>query len=282
VNKEEFLNVDREDWWLVDPDVDLELQQLRDQLGAALGYQSERDWYTKKEGLETLWTMVETREDLQSQLEMATAPDLQRTWVETVTKDKEEQNKKAKGPDPKEVAAKEAADKAAAEKAAADKAAAAATPVARKASPFRKDDGSSVAAEAEAPSAPSRPRSPFPTKSEAAESQAPSAPSGPRSPFPAKAPPVEPGVVTPAASAPDSPPEVEHIDVEELKSSVSVLESAGIELSAEDIDKLAATPGFDERVAEAEAELRAAAAAADDDEDWEDEEEEELQPAGET
>ncbi len=69
--------------------------------------------------------------------------------------------------------------------------------------------------------------------------------------------------------------------MEELKSSVSVLESAGIQLSAEDIDKLASTPGFDERVAEAEAELRAAAAAADDDEDWE-EEEEELQPAGET
>jgi hypothetical protein len=42
VNKEEFLDVNREDWWLVDPAAPTEVQQMREQLGAALGYGTEQ------------------------------------------------------------------------------------------------------------------------------------------------------------------------------------------------------------------------------------------------
>jgi hypothetical protein len=258
VNKEEFLDVDREDWWLVDPAADRDLQLLRDQLGAALGYGAEQDWYTKPDRLVPLWNMIEARTDLATQLERATDAELQKSWVETMTQSKEAENKIAKGPDPGEAAAQPTAAVAGAVAPAA--AAAPAAPAVKKASPFKKkDDAPSTTTPDEAASAPAAARSPFAPKPAAdAEAAAPTA-------------------------APDGPAEVEHVDVEELKSSVSLLETAGIDLSAEDIDKLAAAPAFDERLAEATAELRAQAAAEGDDEDWDDdEEEEELEPAGET
>jgi hypothetical protein len=83
MNKEEFLDVTRPDWWLVDPQADFELAELRDRLGEALGYSGERDWYTRPDRLEPLWQLVEQRFDLAEQLDRAEVPDDQKAWIES-------------------------------------------------------------------------------------------------------------------------------------------------------------------------------------------------------
>jgi hypothetical protein len=275
MNKEEFLDVNREDWWLVDPAAPDQVKQVRDELGAALGYQSEPDWYTKPERLESLWALVENNSELQAEFEAA-ATDLDKrpVLVEKLTEKTEEAN----APE-----AAEAAEQAASAAPGATASTAPAPPEAPVAPPKKSLFHKAEAETAESESA----ESTAATGAGVAAGSADTTPLSKPSPFAKKpAESAETATTSPPASGPtaatDGPVEVVHVDVEELKSEVSVLlESSAIDLNKEDVDKLAEDPNFDEHLAEASAALLSDAQGEDDDdEDWDDDlEEEELEPA---
>lgn len=269
MNKEEFLDESREDWWFVEPSDDAALSELRDRLGATLGYDSDKDWYTKRECLETLWASIEGRSDLVSLLDEASDTDRRNAWIETVIQTEESEEGSAQ-PSEATAASLGAPPVTDTEPAQAEAAAAAKkSPFARKSS-----DSSAPVAEPAAPEAPVGPEA-----SAASETTAtPEAPAAPRSPFRKKAAEVAPvEEVAPAAEAPAAP--VEHVNVEEFKKEISVLlENPSVPLNAEELDELAADPEFDQKLAEATAAFAAELESDGDEDEWDEDDEEEMEP----
>lgn len=273
MDKEEFLDVTRQDWWFVEPSDDSALNELRDRLGATLGYQSDRDWYTKKECLETLWPSIEGRNDLVTQLDDASDADRRKGWIETILQTKASEQESAQ-PSKAAAAAGLAASVAETGPGQAESAAPKKSLFGKKSS-----DSSASVAEPAAAEAPAGPEA-----SVASEAAAPpEAPTAPRSPFGKKAADVAaaeeavPAAEAPAAEAPAAP--VEHVDVDEFKKEISVLlENPSIPLNAEDLDELAADPEFDQKLAEATAAFAAELASEGDEDEWDEDDEEELEP----
>ena len=261
MNREEFVDENRDDWWLVDRQPDAEITTLRDQLGEALGFSSEPDWYTKPERLERLWQVVEQNPDLASKLDQAQDRDARKVWIESATEVIEAATATAQaGP-----AQTASAQSAPASNAPTSASSTAPAQTAEPEAPKRPGLFNKKADESDAPTDPPS------SQNEAATEQA--SPAN-KSPFAKKS----------VAAEEES---VESVDVTELKESVSdLLADDSIPLNANDVDKLAARPNFDAEFAQATAAIQAEMDAADDDDDWdldgedfEDEGEEELERA---
>ena len=57
MDKEQFVAVDAQTWWLLERDLDYRMEQLRRELGTSFGW-AEPTWYTERTKLEELYDFI--------------------------------------------------------------------------------------------------------------------------------------------------------------------------------------------------------------------------------
>jgi hypothetical protein len=86
MDKEEFAAIDAESpWWLIAVEIDYSLVEARKDLGVALGYDRETQWWREKDKVEELYrTLESTRPTLLTELDLATDAPKQKEWLDQV------------------------------------------------------------------------------------------------------------------------------------------------------------------------------------------------------
>jgi hypothetical protein len=84
MERDQFVAVETESWWLLERDVDYRIEDLRRDLGASFGW-TDPGWYLQRERLEEVYTFIlnQPREVL-DQLDQATDDGRRQLWLHTV------------------------------------------------------------------------------------------------------------------------------------------------------------------------------------------------------
>jgi hypothetical protein len=90
MEKEQFVAVETEPWWLLQADVDYRLEELRQRLGASFGW-TESTWYSRTIRLEEVYDFLQQQgstifNQLMYELDQASSDDERQRWVESVLK----------------------------------------------------------------------------------------------------------------------------------------------------------------------------------------------------
>jgi hypothetical protein len=84
MERDQFVAVETESWWLLERDVDYRIEDLRRDLGASFGW-TDPGWYLQRERLEEVYTFILTQpREVLDQLDQAIDDERRQRWLHTV------------------------------------------------------------------------------------------------------------------------------------------------------------------------------------------------------
>jgi hypothetical protein len=88
MEREQFVAVETEPWWLLQTDVDYRMEELRQRLGASFGW-TDSTWYSRTIRLEEVYDFLQQQgstifNQLMYELDQASSDDERQRWVESV------------------------------------------------------------------------------------------------------------------------------------------------------------------------------------------------------